>query len=118
MLGCREGDSVWGQGESAASLVGPACARDWERGGSRGPALPGLGTGGLWAPRGRLALECSERVVGAERSKSALVAVRTLSPASGVKDAGWRHGYGRVAERSPWLNVSSSQINLDPFLRY
>lgn len=50
MLGCREGDSVWGQGESAASLVGPACARDWERGGSRGPALPGLRTGGLWAP--------------------------------------------------------------------
>lgn len=41
---------MWGQGESAASLVGPACARDWERGGSRGPAPPGLGTGGLRAP--------------------------------------------------------------------
>lgn len=49
VLGCREGDSMWGQGESAASLVGPACARDWERGGSRGPAQPGLGTRGLRA---------------------------------------------------------------------
>lgn len=43
--GWREGDSGWGLGESAASLVGPACARDWERGGSLGTAPPGRGRG-------------------------------------------------------------------------
>lgn len=43
--GRREGDSGWGLGESAASLVGPAGARDWERGGSLDAALPGRGRG-------------------------------------------------------------------------
>lgn len=47
--GWREGDSGWGLGESAASLVGPACAREWERGGSLGTAPPGRGRG-LRAP--------------------------------------------------------------------
>lgn len=45
---------------NVAALAAPRC-RGW-----------GLGGCGLLAiPRGRLALECSERVVGAERSKSA-----------------------------------------------
>lgn len=47
----REGDRGWGLGESAASLVGPACARGWERGGFPGSALPGPGVWGLQEPR-------------------------------------------------------------------
>lgn len=53
VLGCREGDSEWGQGESAASLVGPGVrARllgTWRLSGPR--AAGGLGTRGLRAPR-------------------------------------------------------------------
>ena len=73
----REGDSGWGLGESTASLVGPVCTRDWERGGSLGAAQPGPGAEGrgprargcprLTRPRRRLDVARGEPAVGTTR---------------------------------------------------
>lgn len=72
--GWREGDSGWGLGESAASLVGPANARDWERGSlNTARAEPGAGGRGPGtvstspAPGRQLDLARSERAVGTSR---------------------------------------------------
>lgn len=75
--GWREGDSGWGLGESTASLVGPACARGWERGGALGtaPRGPGRSGRGLRARgylrftrrRRQLDLAHRERAVGTAR---------------------------------------------------